>query len=86
MIIVSVLMAGLMIGAIFSPPDFDMWNDWKLWLLSANPLKQAAGFIMCTLYAIEFIVWYCVMYQLMRIIAVLGPVLVVYMFLKYLLS
>ena len=52
--------------ALFMPPNFDQWDDYKLYLLSNNPIKWAIGFIMCTLSAIEFIVWYLIFFQLLR--------------------
>lgn len=72
--------------ALFLPPDFDRWNEYKHMLLSPNPIKMAVGFIMCTLTAIEFAVWYLVMYQLLRLIVWGAPFVLVYLVVRYFIS
>ena len=72
--------------ALFMPPDFDQWNEFKHMLYSANPIKAAIGFIMCTLTALEFAVWYLVFYQLLRIIVYGFPFMIVYLIVRYLIS
>ena len=76
----------VVIGVIllFLPPDFDQWNEWKHYLYSSNPFKVAAGFIMCTVYAAEFIVWYLVFYQLLRLMLWSLPFILVYLLIKFL--
>lgn len=72
--------------ALFFPPDFDQWNHYKHMLLSNNPFKIAIGFIMCTLTALEFAVWYLVMYQLLRLIVAGMPFMIVYLIVRYFIS
>ena len=71
---------------LFMPPDFDAWNDYKHMLYSPNPIKAAVGFIMCTITALEFAVWYLVFYQLLRIIVYGFPFVIVYLIVRYLIS
>ena len=60
------------------PPNFEQWDDYKLYLLSNNPIKWAIGFIMCTLSAIEFIVWYLIFFQLLRLFLLVVPFFMVW--------
>ena len=64
--------------ALFMPPNFEQWDDYKLYLLSNNPIKWAIGFIMCTLSAIEFIVWYLIFFQLLRLFLLVVPFFMVW--------
>lgn len=86
MFVITGALVVLGVAALFMPPDFDQWNTYKHWLLADNPVKKAAGFIMCTLTAVEFAVWYLVMYQLFRLIVWGTPFLIVYMIVKYFIS
>ena len=71
---------------MFFPPNFDDWDECKLYLLSANPIKQALGFVFCTLYAFEFIIWYLVFCQLLRLFVWFGPFFFLYLLIKLFLS
>ena len=72
--------------ALFFPPDIDEWDEYKLYLLSNNPIKQALGFVFCTMYALEFIIWYLVFYQPLRLFIWFGPFVFVYLLIKLFLS
>lgn len=76
-------LAVLGVVALFLPPDFEQWKTYKHMLLTDNPVKMAVGFIMCTLTAFEFAVWYLVMYQLLRLIVWGGPFVIVYLVVRY---
>lgn len=86
MLLITGALVVLGVAALFLPPDFDQWDKYKHMLLSDNPIKKAVGFIMCTLTAIEFAVWYLVKYQLLRLIVWGFPFVIVYLIVKYLIS
>lgn len=86
MFVITGALVVLGVAALFLPPDFEQWDKYKHMFLSDNPIKKAVGFIMCTLTAIEFAVWYLVKYQLLRLIAWGFPFVMVYLIVKYLIS
>ena len=74
----------LVLWAIFQPPDFEHWEACKEMVYSDNPLVYSAGFVMCTFYAAEFIVWYVVVLQGLRVIVAMLPFLFLYFVVKVL--
>lgn len=76
------LLAIIGIIVLFFPPDFEEWDKCKLYLLTNNPLKWAIGFVFCTMYALQFIVWYLVFYQLLRFLVFITPFAFVYFFIR----
>ena len=86
MLLITGVLVVLGVAALFLPPDFDQWDKYKHMFLSDNPIKKAVGFIMCTLTAIEFAVWYLVKYQLLRLIFWGFSFVTAYLIVKYLIS
>ena len=82
MFLIAIAGAVVFIVAIVLPPDFDQWERCKLMLLSNNPLVYSAGFVMCTFYAIEFIIWYLVILQGLRLLGLLLPFVFAYLVFK----
>ncbi len=81
--IIGVIIAVCFVMTLLMPPDPAKREEWKREFFSANPLRSLLGFVMCTLYLVEYVGWYVIynfvilLWKSLRVIVPVGFLLLV---------